>query len=174
MRMWAFLRTQHLKQKHGSDRGFTLLEILTVLLIVGLSVGLVAPNLPGVLDRVSFALERDTLIRELNTLPYKAAGANLDFVLVGEFAYSNPTNTESALDEFVDVEELDISVPYRSGGIRMATLSVPQDWSVYVPEPIFFRSSGFCTGGSVIVNVGQFEYALSAQAPYCQFSESDQ
>jgi prepilin-type N-terminal cleavage/methylation domain-containing protein len=167
MRMWAFLRTQHLKQKHGSDRGFTLLEILTVLLIVGLSVGLVAPNLPGVLDRVSFALERDTLIRELNTLPYKAAGANLDFVLVGEFSYS-------ALDEFVDVEELDISVPYRSGGIRMATLSVPQDWSVYVPEPIFFRSSGFCTGGSVIVNVGQFEYALSAQAPYCQFSESDQ
>ncbi len=172
--MLAFLRRPpHPEPISRASRGFTLLELLTVLFIIGLSASLVAPNLPTLLDRVSFALERDTLLRDLNALPYAALNANRDFVLFGDYAFSATTAAEPTPSETIDIEDLGVSVPYRSAGIKLASLAVPQNWNVVGPTPIFYRSSGFCTGGSVVVSIGKLEYTLLAQAPYCLFSEAE-
>ncbi|MFL2770094.1 MAG: Tfp pilus assembly protein FimT/FimU [Rhodospirillaceae bacterium] len=157
----------------AGSRGFTLLEVLTVLFIVGLSASLVAPNLPMLIDRISFALERDTLVRDLNALPYAALEMNRDLVLTGEYKFTEGYWEESEEDKAINIDDLDISTPYRSALIKLAPLNVPVDWEVYIPRPIFYRPSGFCTGGRVLVSVGELEYTLLAEAPYCQFEEAD-
>lgn len=159
---------------HGSGRGFTLLEMITVLFIIGLSASLVIPNLPLVFDRIAFALERETVIRTLNTLPYQAFKQNQDLVLKGEHGLKNFASEDPQENEVIDTDDLQLAAPFRSASLRVVSISLPEDWYVSVPEPIIYRSSGFCTGGRVIIELGQAQYALSARAPYCQFSEEDQ
>ena len=174
MLMLASLRKPSPKPMgRGGSCGFTLLEVLTVLFIVGLSASLVAPNLPILIDRISFALERDTLVRDLNSLPYTALEMNRDLVLTGEYKFAEGYWEESDEDKSINIDDLDISIPYRSALIKLAPLNVPVDWEVYIPSPIFYRSSGFCSGGRVLISVGELEYTLSAEAPYCQFVEAD-
>ena len=95
-----------------------------------------------------------------------------DMVLLGEYDQFSSFD-EVADAPSVDTEDLNISVPYRHAGIKVAEVSVPDGWQLSVPTPIFFRSSGFCTGGRVNVMVGQVSYSLVANAPYCQFSDED-
>ena len=175
MQTWGFLKHRHRKPKRGnhrySSRGFTLLEMLTVLFVVGLSASLVLPNLPALFDRLNYALERDSFIRKLNDLPQAALKANQDFVLIGDLSASASINSADVDSPYVDVADLGVSVPYRSSNLRIASLDVPQNWKVNVPEPIFFRSSGFCTGGRITVETEHVRVAMSAKAPYCVFSE---
>ena len=145
-----------------SSRGFTLLEVLTVLFIVGLVGALVFPNFPVLIDRIVNANERDSVIRSLNTLSYEAFARNQDYVLTG--TYNDRTSGAA------DFEEAAIfsGTSFRSHGISPAQIILPDGWTLSVKKPIFYRASGFCSGGSVQLNTGivTTEYVLSA--PTCQ------
>ncbi len=175
MQMWDFLKLRRPRKSKGNNEpvssGFTLLEMLMVMFIVGLSASLVMPNLPALYDRLSFALERDTFIRKLNDLPHAAMDANQDIVLVGEFSASKSNNKVGAASEYVSIEDLGVRVPYRNPNIRQAMLEVPENWIVNVPEPIFYRLSGFCSGGEIVIETKYLRYVMSAEAPYCDFTE---
>lgn len=145
--------------------------MLTVLFVIGLSAGLVIPNLPLVFDRISFALERDTVVRTLNALPYRAFEQNQDLVFMGEHDWSTGSSSDGTLGNVIDMNELGLSTPFRSARVQVASIVLPDDWFVSVADPIIYRSSGFCTGGDVVIGIGQIRYVLSAKAPYCQFSE---
>lgn len=155
----------------GSDPGFSLLEMLTVLFIIGAAAALVTPNLPLLFDRLTFAAERDNLIREINSLPYKALGANQDLVLSESVLSEKSERQRTSLtppDE--DLRELQKLSPYPTPYLAPAALPVPDGWKVNIPNPIYYRASGFCSGGKVILAAGLLRYELDLRAPYCQVS----
>ena len=52
--------------------GFTLIEILVVLVIIGLTAGVVLPKLFAIAQRFELASQRDDLLTEIGNLGYKA------------------------------------------------------------------------------------------------------
>ena len=151
------------------NAGFSLLELLTVVFIMGLATAVVAPNFPLLFDRLAFANKRDSFIREINTLPYAAFSASQDLVLSDRDLRPNLSPTDEPLDNHsLDISTLGIQVPYRSSSLRQAGLAIPDGWNVQIPQPIFYRASGYCTGGSLSVSVGTLEYDYELISPYCQ------
>ena len=173
--MWDSLKRQRnnrpFADTESSKSGFTLLELLTVLLLIGLVAGIAVPNLPTLFERLSFALERESFIRNLNSLPSSALESNQDLVLFGDLEpFSNDLTIETD-EEYVYLEDLKLDVPYRSSSVKKARLEFPETWIVTVPQPILYRSSGFCSGGQVLILIGRSRYSLSSKAPYCTFEE---
>ena len=89
-----------------SIAGFSLLEMLVVVFIIGLAAAVVLPNLPRLFDRVAFANERDSLFRSINTLPFQAYSTNQDYVLMA----TNQTKVDNLTEDpnqHIDVNSLD-------------------------------------------------------------------
>lgn len=84
-----------IKGKQGLQRGFSLIEILVVLVIIGLLVGIVAPNMLGKADQARI----DTAKAE-----FKQMQTALDMYRLDNFDY--PT-TEQGLSALVDRPTLD-------------------------------------------------------------------
>ncbi len=155
--------TQIQRKDRRNSRGFTLLEVLTVLFIVGLAAALVAPNFPVLLDRIVSANQRENVVRALNTLPYQALATNQNYVLlsIGEDLSSS---APGALDEL----EIFAGTSFRTHDISRATIPLPEGWSLTVSAPIFYRMSGFCSGGSIELNTGISAASYELSAPLCQ------
>jgi prepilin-type N-terminal cleavage/methylation domain-containing protein len=98
-------------------RGFTLLEILVVLLLTAMLGGIALPRVVSIYDSVRFASERDELLDQL-------AGLGQIRVSAGE-----PL-------QILEAEDL-----------RRAGLGPPETWRVTVLEPFVLRANGSCTEG---------------------------
>ncbi len=153
------------------DAGFSLLEMLMVVFIMGLAVAVVAPNFPLLFDRLAFANQRDSFLKEINTLPYDSFSTSQDLVLSESVLGSNlPIADELLINGQVDTNSPDFQIPYRSSNLKPAELTVPDGWTIRIPQPIFYRASGFCTGGDIKVSVGDLEYDYELVSPYCQIN----
>jgi len=160
----------YLPRERGLTKGFTLLELLTVLFVLGLIAAIVTPNFPTLFNRLSFAMEREAFIRRLNELPISAMESNQDLILIGKIE-SSSTEESNVNENAFEIDGLDIATPYRSAAIKRANIILPDNWKVNIPEPIFFRSSGFCSGGRLIIEIGELRYTLISAPPYCTFTE---
>jgi len=109
------------------SRGFTLLELLVVLTVVGLVTALVAPNLGRLVGSMERAVRRDGLVADIAGLSFRA--------------YS--------LGQGFELSEAGFNVPLRDGDL---VLSVPSGWRVEVESPIRFSFTGLCSGGSLSVS----------------------
>lgn len=147
--------------------GFTLLELLVVLAIIGLMGAVAVPQMPVVAARVEFALNRETFEQALNGLPYEALRRRQDLVLGSqEKANENAIRSAVALRS----EAFDLSDVLRYEGpvlAGQAQLPIPEGWIIEVPEAIVYRSSGFCSGGTVSLRTGAVTYDYALPAPRC-------
>jgi prepilin-type N-terminal cleavage/methylation domain-containing protein len=145
-----------------SARGFTLLEVLTVLFIVGLVGAVVLPNFPVLLDGISSANKRDDVVRSINTLSYRALATNQNYVLAGTYESQNSISDEIAnLDIFTNTS-------FRAHDITHVQIALPEGWKMHVSVPIFYRASGFCSGGSIELDTGLTTTSYTLTAPSCQ------
>ena len=156
-----------------SVAGFSLLEMLVVVFIIGLAAAVVLPNLPRLFDRVSFANERDSLLRSINTLPFQAYSTNQDYVLMATSQTDIDSLTEGS-DGLIDVNNLDGLGPFRGSMLFNAKISVPAGWDIEVPKPILYRASGFCSGGQVTISTGSVKLELNLTPPYCQITTDEE
>lgn len=108
------------------SRGFTLLELLVVLTVVGLVTALVAPNLGRLVGSMDRAVRRDGLVADIAALSFRA--------------YS--------LGQGFELSQAGFNLPLRDGD---PVLSVPSGWQVQVERPIRFGFNGLCSGGSLSV-----------------------
>jgi prepilin-type N-terminal cleavage/methylation domain-containing protein len=124
-------------------RGFTLLELLVVLVILGMAAALVAPPLARTVDRVREAGDRDDVQRALERLPLLAR------------------------DRGVAIE-LDAGVEVPSPGGPW-----PAGWRVVAVSPLRVEANGFCSGGAVQASgpAGTRRWRLSA--PGCAVEDAD-
>lgn len=134
----AFCRPERL-----ASRGFTLLEMLVVLVILGLAASLVAPPLARTFDRVSEAGDRDSVRRELAALPMLARRGGVHV----RIAAGQP--------------------------IPSSLISVPTGWSVIALTELRVESSGFCEDASVQMRGPSQVLDLRLLAPDCRVESTD-
>lgn len=171
MQMSDFL-SQLPHSKTVSSSGFSLLEMLTVLFIIGTAAALVTPNLPIMLDRISFATERDSLIREINGLPYRALEKNQDLVLAEEFMVKTGASSRAdTRDRDIRLGDIKVQTSHRFSALDAVEVDLPEGWRLTIPDPIFYRASGFCSGGALRLIVGSLRYDFDLLPPYCQIRE---
>lgn len=156
--------------------GFTLLEVLIVLVMVGLLAGLALPQFNIIRERLEFTLNRDSFEQELSGLGYRAFKEGQSLMLSGEYP-RKPNDTQGAASASIDdVESEAVLDPSRPAGQYRqklsavsadATLTLPDQWHVKVDAPIVYQPSGFCAGGSVTLAIGNLKYVYALKAPEC-------
>ncbi len=138
-----------------SAPGYTLLELLIVLAIIGLMVGMATPAFLQMLDQQ----RRFTTIQEieqgLSLLAIDARAAGRDTVYrAGKAGQAD----ESAPNWLSPLADPVVAPPFPA----------PRGWSVEFEKDLWIRSDGVCSGGQVLVRQGNEKprrYNLAA--PFC-------
>ena len=124
-------------------RGFTLLEMLVVLVILGMAAALVVPALARTVERVAEAGAWDDVERRLGLLPaaVRAEGRGR------EWAAGEP--------------------------VTMAAFAWPEGWRVAALTPLRVEATGFCAGADLQARspTGVRRYRL--EAPTCRVVDVD-
>jgi len=122
-------------------RGFSLLEMLVVLVLLGLAAGLVAPSLSRTAERVQAAGDRDEVLRRVQGLPVLARQAGRAF----------RWDAGSVLDP---------------PGTRW-----PTGWRVVALTPLELAPNGWCGGALLQAQGPGLSMRLEALAPDCRVVE---
>lgn len=105
-------------------KGFTLVEILVVLVIMGLLVGMTLPRLYDASQRYEIAAQRAAILLEITNLNYRAYTTGQAIELL---ARNDKDNTAS--------------YPF----------ALPQHWRLEIPQTIRYSFNGICSGGRIIL-----------------------
>lgn len=111
-----------------ASRGFTLLEMLVVLALIGMLMALVGPAVGSRLDGMSRRYERDVLLQQLQALPRRVR-------LSGQ-----PAAIKLATGNVV------------SGGVTV--LEVPYGWTIEFTPPLRVSSLGSCAKSAFVARAG--------------------
>ena len=153
-------------------RGFTLLEILVVLALVGLMTAFSLPQISVMQDRIAFTLSRESFETELSGISYAAFKQGRPMILAGTYprkpgdASVLPGEGASPFREvlFLQPGQLKPTLPI---DVTEAKFDLPEDWSMSIAEPIVYQASGYCTGGKIDVKIGDQRYTYDLKAPTC-------
>lgn len=118
--------------------GFTLLEMIVVLAILGLATALVAPSAIRGIDSWRRQAAMDELLDAIRGLPGQARGRGKVIV--------------------VNDETLGSATP---------PLRIAGDWTLAAPTPWRVRSNGVCEGGTLVVRNAVGARTISVAAPFC-------
>jgi len=122
-------------------RGFTLLELLVVLLLLGLVTGTIMPRLSNLYESAVRAFQLADLLQQISGLGYQAYQQGKPFRL-GQLEDPNP-----ALEP---------------------PLNLPEGWYISADAPIDYRSNGVCTGGIISLHQQTAVQQWLLSPPLCQ------
>ncbi|MDM8558490.1 prepilin-type N-terminal cleavage/methylation domain-containing protein [Candidatus Parabeggiatoa sp. HSG14] len=141
-----------------SQQGFTLLELLVVLVVLSLLTGLAAPRLVAMYDSFHASLERDEVLIQLGKLNYLAFQQGHDFELTTyPLVQKISTEYEEIKSEIIDKKKTINNF-----------LELPEGWRVHTKIPILFRANGVCSGGLIYLNHQIQEFRVQLAPPFCQ------
>jgi general secretion pathway protein G len=134
---------------NGQTSGFTLVEILVVLVIVGLLSGIALPRLTALYASVENASHRSAIQDQIEGLGYRAYISGQPIVL-------------------------DSSGGASEGGTKAYPLQLPPGWRIDVSKSLRYSARGICGGGTLIVNDpdgGREAFRLAP--PLCRLEAAD-
>ena len=166
---------QKRKSSHDAESaegGYTLLEILVVLTLVGLITAFSLPQFSVIRDRLEFSLNRESFEQELNGLGYRALKEGRPLVLYGQYPRRSSDDQASLESDHSGKSDLIFIEPGQFRAFKPtistdANVTLPPAWSLSVDNPIIYQASGFCAGGTVKLEVGDFEQIYKLRAPAC-------
>jgi general secretion pathway protein G len=130
---------------HNASSGYSLLELLVVLLFFSLLAGITIPRLANMYDSVQVAFERDEVFANVSELGYLTFRQSRDFIL---------TNYSSIIESETNDEP--------------SLLQLPEGWQIRVVTPILFRANGACSGGILQLQYRQQQFKVQLKSPFCQ------
>lgn len=118
--------------------GYTLLELIVVLAVLGLATALVGPAGFRMLTSWQLATERDTILDSLSALSLRAheRGRELHF-----------DRGEVAAGDLIEL---------------------PEGWRLRLDEPLHVRANGACTGAQGTLETPSRVFAIALDAPFCR------
>ena len=120
------------------QRGFTLLEMIVVLAILGLATALVAPAALRGIDSWRRQSELDSLLDQIRALPGDARASGKPIALS---------------DEALKAED--------------APLRIAAGWTLSVPRPWKVNANGVCQGGLVVIGNDYGRRTVKVGSPFC-------
>ena len=136
------------------QRGFSLLELLVVVALLGLLATLALPNLQRIYAGAQRSTERDLILEQLGALPRLALLQRRDYVV-----HSTGATTESSSEGAPSHVE-----PY--------PLDVPEGWRLVFDRPLVVRASGVCLGAELTLSHPDAAAVRAhLQPPYCAVAD---
>lgn len=123
----------------AGERGFTLLELVVVLTIIGLVTAIAAPSVFNTIGSWQRQAQVDALADQLRGLPARARSSGKRIMID---------------DEAMQAAD--------------APLRLSEGWSLTVPAPWQVNANGVCQGGQVVASDGVRQVAIEAQSPFCE------
>lgn len=128
-----------------AQQGFTLLEMVVVLVLTGFLLAIVAPNVQRMYDSMVTSSDRKALVSAINRLSVHVQERGLPYTL-------NALPDERLLHS--DYQEL----------------FVEKDAQLRTNEPIFISAAGFCPfGGEVELHMQGRVYTATLEPPRCRW-----
>lgn len=125
-------------------RGYTLLEMVVVLAILGLLVGLTAPALYRTYQSAMRQSQVEGALAQLGALGLTAYALGVSFELSADSVNQKLPNGRPLLD-------------------------LPAGWRLQVPKPVHFNFSGLCDGGALnLVAPDGTNHPITLEAPTCR------
>ncbi len=147
--MWRGLAGASVRRRWG---GFTLIELIVVLALVGLATVLAVPNLERLYAGFARQAEQGRILNQL-------AGLGREAMLRGRAYAVYQTTADSGEPED----------GRRVSGFEPYDLGVPDGWQVRLDRPLLVRANGVCLGATVaLVHEGVITAQVDLQAPYCR------
>ncbi|MDE0241997.1 MAG: prepilin-type N-terminal cleavage/methylation domain-containing protein [bacterium] len=141
------------KKVRKSRLGFTLLELLIVLALLGLATAIAMPNLERFYAAATRATERDYVLDQVAALGRQA-------VLNG-----------SAYVVFGNAPSLDPSEAARFAEYETYVVDVPDGWRLQFDQPLVVLANGVCLGGALTLSrEGEETVRVELAPPYCRIS----
>lgn len=122
-------------------RGYTLLELLVVLVLLSLVTGLIMPRLTTLYESAVRAYQLQDVLQQIAGLGYQAYQQGKSYRLG---APKLPDQTDSL------------------------SLTLPEDWQVSAEPAIEYYANGVCTGGIITLQHATFSQQWQLNPPLCQ------
>jgi prepilin-type N-terminal cleavage/methylation domain-containing protein len=133
------------------QRGYTLIEVLVVMLILGLLVGIAIPNLQHMYNTVERDAQREAAVGAVTGLAYRAYVTGQPITLA-----KGPTDAKTLNLLVADSE----TAPDEG--------EFPKGWQIDLADPIVFNFLGLCSGGKLkLVAPDGGEEAFLLKGPRC-------
>lgn len=120
--------------------GYTLLELLLVLLLISLIAGVAYPALQKLYASVTRAVAADQILEAISSLGYKAYREGREIAL----------SREPTADELAALQ-----------------VELPEDWYLAFDEPLRFTRNGICHGSVLELRDGQAVRRYRLEPPHC-------
>jgi prepilin-type N-terminal cleavage/methylation domain-containing protein len=150
------------------ERGFTLVEIMVVLVIIAAVGGIAYSVFVPIYARARIAWERDDIERQLFEMPQRARQNGRGGILTGQSGEALADNTLLVVE----------GSPLAGKGMeqwQVMRLRIPPGWALEIDRPVFYHFSGACEGGEVSFRAPDgvpLHYRLAA--PLCRPIRTDQ
>lgn len=132
--------------------GFSLLELIVVLVLVGLLVALAFPNLQRLYGSAARNTERDRILDQIAALGREAMAHRQSYFVADADRADNGFGEDAADGHFA---------PY--------VVAVPEGWRLRVDAPVLARANGVCLGGEVtLLHEDAAPFTAKLEAPFCR------
>lgn len=132
-----------LPNKVSATHGFSLLELLVVLIVIGLISGIALPQLQRSLNSYQYLAEKNQLIKALNSL------TGVAYQYGENFEISKLPSEDGWINELIDI---------------------PNGWGISSENPLKFYSSGSCSGGNITIIKEKQKIKYKLSPPFCLMS----
>ncbi len=156
------------------QRGFTLLELLVVLALVGLVTAVALPDLQRLYAAVTRETEREYILDQFVGIGLRAMRQGRSYVVVDgggprEPDPGDPAGTGAAPAAGVaGGHDPDFFSPSRAG-YRPYPIDVPEGWEIRLEPPLVVRANGVCLGTVLTLrHPGGGESRTTLEPPHCR------
>jgi len=115
---------------------------------MGMLAATVAPRFVTLYESIQFSNEKETILAEINSLPYQAFALGLNIELT-----TYPVKYQKIESEFM---------------AQKVPLHFPDKWRLTTTSPIIYRANGTCTGGQFSLHYQQSQLDFELSPPFCQ------
>ena len=167
VRLGRFLRLR--PATPGSESGFTLLELVVVLLLLSLVAALAFPNLERLYAGVVRSTERAYILDQFTGLGRRAMQGGRTFVVVASGGGKRSATAAAPREARARPGDTGPLPPAARRDDAPHRIDLPEGWEISFDEPLVVRANGVCLGAELTLrHRGEVDVRIRLEPPFCR------